>query len=214
VPRNTGVPCITSGSQVIASCIGPLSPNGEQKLAFHLLDDRRFLVNVQTCMNFAFGGDHATVSSQELLKQWHLISLPEFLALICAYQDCIIRQITTPRYHPPASTLETMSLQSGASASFATGISFRVARCPQGLPKTVLGGRCERMPFARRVLATDVYRRASSTILNGVSAALRIRVNPPSAITDLSRASPACAPRANPTSCDFEAGVHRKVDAE
>ncbi len=60
----------------------------------------------------------------------------------------------------------------------------------------------------------QIYLRASNTRLKGVSAALRIFVNPPSAITFVRRASPACAPSANPTSCDFDAGVHRNVDAE
>ena len=42
--------------------------------------------------------------------------------------------------------------------------------------------------------------RASRIILNGVSAARRIRVNPPFERTSLKRRSPACAPRARPTS--------------
>jgi hypothetical protein len=44
------------------------------------------------------------------------------------------------------------------------------------------------------------YGRASRIILNGVSAARRNRVNPPSKRTSLKRRSPACAPRARPTS--------------
>ena len=41
--------------------------------------------------------------------------------------------------------------------------------------------------------------RASNTMLNGVSAALRTRSNPPSLMTDDSFAKPACAPSAAPT---------------
>jgi hypothetical protein len=44
------------------------------------------------------------------------------------------------------------------------------------------------------------YGRASRIILNGVSAARRKRVNPPFERTSLMRRSPACAPRARPTS--------------
>ena len=42
--------------------------------------------------------------------------------------------------------------------------------------------------------------RASRTRLNGVAVARRKRVNPPAITTSRSRASPAWAPRANPTS--------------
>jgi len=44
------------------------------------------------------------------------------------------------------------------------------------------------------------YGRASRIILNGVSAARRNRVNPPFERTSRRRRSPACAPRARPTS--------------
>jgi len=43
--------------------------------------------------------------------------------------------------------------------------------------------------------------------LNGVSAARRKRPKPPSLATSRSRFSPACAPRARPTSCDSDQGV-------
>src|ERR1700737_763664 len=56
------------------------------------------------------------------------------------------------------------------------------------------------------------YGRASRIILNGVSAARRIRVNPPFERTSLKRASPACAPRARPTSWLSEPGVHIIVE--
>lgn len=63
------------------------------------------------------------------------------------------------------------------------------------------------------VFADLFYNLASNIRLNGVSVALRKRLKPPAAITSLSRFSPACAPKASPTSCDSEAGVQRRVDA-
>ena len=57
------------------------------------------------------------------------------------------------------------------------------------------------------------YGRASNTILNGVSAARRTDAKPPVLITSLSRASPACAPNANPTSCANDVGTQTMVDA-
>jgi len=56
--------------------------------------------------------------------------------------------------------------------------------------------------------------RASKTRLNGVWAARRKCVKPASMITARNRASPACAPRAVPTSCASEAWVHTNVDTE
>ena len=55
-------------------------------------------------------------------------------------------------------------------------------------------------------------RRASSTRLNGVSAARRTLVKPADSSTAFSRASPAWAPSASPTSCDSELGVHSSVE--
>ena len=75
----------------------------------------------------------------------------------------------------------------------------------QGIsPGTVRRGGC---PYKK------CYGRASSTMLNGVSAALRTRVNPADFMIFERRPSPACAPRPSPTSCESDAGVHRKVDA-
>lgn len=54
--------------------------------------------------------------------------------------------------------------------------------------------------------------RASSTRLKGVSIARRKRVKPPWCTTSRSRASPAWAPRHNPTSCERDAGVQTSVD--
>ena len=56
-------------------------------------------------------------------------------------------------------------------------------------------------------LAPSDYARASSTMLNGVSAARRTREKPASFRIFDRRPSPACAPSANPTSCESEAGV-------
>ena len=58
------------------------------------------------------------------------------------------------------------------------------------------------------------YGRASSTMLKGVSVARRKRRKPPAVTTSRSRASPACAPSASPTSCASDAGVQMSVDAE
>ncbi len=57
------------------------------------------------------------------------------------------------------------------------------------------------------------YFRASRIRLNGVCVARRNRPNPASSNTARNRASPACAPSPNPTSCDNEFGVQINVDA-
>ncbi len=56
------------------------------------------------------------------------------------------------------------------------------------------------------------YGRASKIILNGVSAARRNRVNPAFERTSRRRRSPACAPRARPTSWLSDAGVQIIVE--
>jgi hypothetical protein len=58
------------------------------------------------------------------------------------------------------------------------------------------------------------YGLASNTRLNGVSDARRNRVNPPAVTTSRIRASPACAPRPRPTSCESEAGTQIIAEAE
>jgi hypothetical protein len=68
----------------------------------------------------------------------------------------------------------------------------------------------QRPPPARAPLGQG---RASNTMLNGVSTATRIRPKPPSRTTASSRAGPACAPSAAPTSCAMEAGVQTIVEA-
>jgi hypothetical protein len=50
-------------------------------------------------------------------------------------------------------------------------------------------------------------------MLNGVSVARRILVKPPAVMTSRSLASPACAPSAEPTSCDSEVGTQIIVEA-
>jgi hypothetical protein len=57
------------------------------------------------------------------------------------------------------------------------------------------------------------YGRASNIKLNGVWVALRKWLKPPAETTSRSRCSPACAPKAKPTSWDSEAGVQSSVDA-
>jgi hypothetical protein len=54
--------------------------------------------------------------------------------------------------------------------------------------------------------------RASKTMLNGVSATRRNRLNPASVTISRMRASPACAPSASPTAWESEHGVHSKVE--
>jgi hypothetical protein len=67
-------------------------------------------------------------------------------------------------------------------------------------------------PAASYTLRTS-YFLASRIRLNGVSVARRNRENPASANTRASRASPAWAPSARPTSCEREFGVQTMVDA-
>ena len=62
------------------------------------------------------------------------------------------------------------------------------------------------------VAAGRGYGRASSTTLNGVSAARRTRVKPALPRTSRRRASPAWAPSARPTSWESELGVHSSVE--
>ena len=71
------------------------------------------------------------------------------------------------------------------------------------------------LPPSRQLIrrSRETYGRASSTILNGVSAARRTRVNPAECRIFASRPSPACAPSPSPTSCESEAGVHSIVEA-
>ena len=68
--------------------------------------------------------------------------------------------------------------------------------------------------YAYRTSGGVAQRRASSTRLNGVCVARRNRLNPALPNTSASRRSPACAPRARPTSSDSECAQHRVVDAE
>jgi hypothetical protein len=64
----------------------------------------------------------------------------------------------------------------------------------------------------RRVRGSRRHGRVSNTRLKGVSAARRKCVKPPASTTSRMRASPACAPRARPTSCESEAGVQSRVE--
>jgi len=55
--------------------------------------------------------------------------------------------------------------------------------------------------------------RASKIILKGVSVARLTLLKPPAPMTSRNFASPACAPRAAPTSCASEVGTHTIVEA-
>jgi hypothetical protein len=68
-------------------------------------------------------------------------------------------------------------------------------------------------PGEGRSRAARRQRRAWNTRLNGVSATRVKSGRPAAAATSRRRASPAWAPRAAPTSCDNEFGVHNSVDA-
>jgi len=79
------------------------------------------------------------------------------------------------------------------------------------VPRTSIPTRGRDAPFFARVRSP--YGRASRTMLKGVSAARRTRVNPPARITSRSFASPACGPRLAPTFCDREVGRQIMVEA-
>jgi hypothetical protein len=77
----------------------------------------------------------------------------------------------------------------------------------------------ENAPILREVISvTNVARiiplqgLASRIMLSGVSMARRTLWNPPWAITSRNLASPACAPRAAPTSCDIDVGKQIMVE--
>src|SRR5262249_7798700 len=57
------------------------------------------------------------------------------------------------------------------------------------------------------------YARASRIMLKGVSVARRTLAKPALPITSRRRCSPAWAPSAAPTSCDFEVGTQTRVEA-
>lgn len=63
-------------------------------------------------------------------------------------------------------------------------------------------------------IAAGSYGRASRTILKGVSAARRKRVNPASVAIARSLFSPAAAPNGLPVPCDSALGTQMKVEAE
>ena len=65
---------------------------------------------------------------------------------------------------------------------------------------------------SHQLVAQAAYGRASRTMLKGVSAARRTLEKPPFWMTSRSFVSPACAPRAAPTSCDSEVGTQIMVE--
>jgi hypothetical protein len=62
------------------------------------------------------------------------------------------------------------------------------------------------------VAPPPVQGRASSTMLNGVSAARRTDEKPPARSTSARRASPACVPSAARPGCESEPGVQTSVE--
>ena len=70
------------------------------------------------------------------------------------------------------------------------------------------------IPQSSLMLDDFVQGRASETMLNGVSVARRKRLKPAEVTTSRMRASPDCAPRQSPTSCDRDEGVHSSVENE
>ena len=79
---------------------------------------------------------------------------------------------------------------------------------PHGLPAQMRDCRGNIAP-----LALHHYGRASRIMLKGVSVARLTPRMPPAVMTSRSLVSPACAPRAAPTSCDSEVGIHTIVEA-
>ena len=65
---------------------------------------------------------------------------------------------------------------------------------------------------SHHLVAQAAYGRASRIMLKGVSAARRTLEKPPFWMTSRSFVSPACAPRAAPTSCDSEVGTQIMVE--
>lgn len=96
------------------------------------------------------------------------------------------------------------------------GLRRRVPRrgAPGAPTKTLHGVHASiRRNRAGTPLVRARYGRTSRTRLNGVSAARRKRVKPPSCTTARNRPSPACAPSASPRSCARDAGVQIMVEA-
>ena len=81
-----------------------------------------------------------------------------------------------------------------------------------GAPAGHPARRSERIPALTGCARGAARDATSSTRLNGVSAARRTRVKPPSCSTSASRFSPACAPSASPTSWLSDAGVQSIVE--
>ncbi|RZU41338.1 hypothetical protein BDD14_2854 [Edaphobacter modestus] len=113
------------------------------------------------------------------------------------------------RIHLRAVPFHTQSFRGRSCASLSSSRSGAplLSRCLRLLRKKQAGGDTRPRPVL-------FYARASNTRLKGVSAARRKLLKPPEETTSRIRASPACAPRARPTSCEREAGVQIMVDAE
>src|SRR5271157_3151919 len=92
-----------------------------------------------------------------------------------------------------------------AKLCFCLLVCHQSGECQQSALKALCCNPIYHNPLSHRV--------ASNTRLNGVSAARRKCGKPPAFTTSPIFFSPACAPRAMPTSCDSEAGVQIIVDA-
>lgn len=90
-----------------------------------------------------------------------------------------------------------------------TGTECTQIDSADGIPST--SGVCVQ-PVPPGCAASVAHGLISYTWLNGVSATLANRVNPPCATTSRIRAGPAWVPSASPTSCESEAGVQSSVE--
>ena len=97
----------------------------------------------------------------------------------------------------PGRAAESLGVRRGAAAGIE--VRFHRQRGPANAPAEKIN--------------QNIYGRASNIRLKGVCVALRKWLKPPAETTSRSRCSPACAPRASPTSCESEAGVQSSVDA-
>ena len=105
------------------------------------------------------------------------------------------------------------SRHSPAAAAVGWGRSSERTTRPERSSSPRARGRTGAVADCSVAAARRGYGLASRMRLNGVSVARRTRVNPPWLRTSVSRASPACAPKARPTSWASDAGVQITVEA-
>jgi len=127
---------------------------------------------------------------------------------------------TTLRLIGERTILAGIGLSTDATAIITQAFVNHIGQVPGGTRPAACGlahragSRQAGRPGGSRAPPRSCQGRASNTRLNGVSAARRNRVNPAVPTTSAILASPACAPRASPTSCDSDAGVHSSVEKE